>query len=77
MEEATDTEFWFAVCFQSRDQKDAFLLATGWMEQTGDSDKYLDGQKLAQALNVKLPPGPVWNRRVRENKRFAALAMDD
>lgn len=48
---ATDSEFWFAVCFQSREQKEAFLQAMGW---TGD-DKYLNGIDLAHKEGVLLP----------------------
>ncbi len=49
----TDTEYWFAVCFQNRDQKEAFLKAVKW----GADDKYLDGQKVAKAMGIALPDG--------------------
>ncbi len=48
----TDTEYWFCVCFQNREQKEAFLKATQWIEH---EDKYLDGQYVAKKLGVKLP----------------------
>ena len=48
----TDTEFWFAVCFQSREQKDAFLIA---LDLKNHGDKYLDGQYVAKKLGVELP----------------------
>lgn len=54
-EDATDSEFWFCVCFQSRAQKEAFLKALEW-DQFGD--KYLNGEAVAEAIDVKLPPGP-------------------
>lgn len=47
----TDPEFWFAVCFQSREQKDDFLAATGWAAL---GDKYLDGLKVARLLDVPI-----------------------
>lgn len=49
----TDPEFWFAVCFQSREQKEEFLKLVGWVEL---GDKYLDGLKVAAALGVAIEP---------------------
>lgn len=51
-EQATDSEYWFSVCFQTREQKEAFLKAVDWIEQ---GDKYLDGQFVADRLGVELP----------------------
>lgn len=48
-----DHEFWFAICFQNRRQKDEFLKAVGW-DKIGD--KYLDGLKVAAALEVPIEP---------------------
>lgn len=53
---ATDTEYWCAIGFQSRRQKDAFLAAL--RERFGladDGDKYLDGWEVAKALGIELP----------------------
>lgn len=49
---ATDTEFWFSVYFQSREQKEAFLQALSWL---ANGDKYLNGLELAEAMGIKLP----------------------
>ncbi|MFT7836933.1 hypothetical protein Q5530_12355 [Saccharothrix sp. BKS2] len=49
---ATDSEFWFVLCFKSREEKDAFLRA-GRLFHLGD--KYLDGRAAASALGVDLP----------------------
>ncbi len=49
---ATDTEFWFSVCFQSREQKEIFLAAMDWVS---NGDKFLDGLKLAAQHGVDLP----------------------
>lgn len=50
---AVDSEFWFAVCFQTRDQKEEFLRAIGF-DMNLEGDKYLDGMALARALGIKL-----------------------
>jgi len=69
-EDNTDSEYWFTVVFQNRRQKDAFLEATGWVE---NHDKYLDGEWLAEELGVELPEA---NQRYiveEEEKKIAAL----
>ena len=53
---ATDTEYWACICFQTREQKDAFLKALQLFEL---GDKYLDGQEVAEVLGVKLPKADV------------------
>ena len=53
---ATDTEYWACICFQTREQKDAFLKALQLFEL---GDKYLDGQEVAEVLGVKLPKSDV------------------
>ncbi|HED4399684.1 TPA: hypothetical protein R4323_001110 [Pasteurella multocida] len=53
---ATDSEYWFAVCFQTREQKEFFLRA---MELFEHGDKYLDGQVVAKKLGIKLPEAKV------------------
>lgn len=50
-QDATDSEFWVAVCFQTRDQKEAFLKALGLFEA---GDKYLDGIEVAEKLGIKI-----------------------
>lgn len=48
-----DSEFWFAVCFQSREQKEEFLRLIGW----GDlGDKYLNGLAIAERLDLPIEP---------------------
>ena len=48
---ATDSEYWFAVCFSDREEKQRFLSAIGL---TGHSapDKYITGRQLAAALGI-------------------------
>lgn len=48
---ATDSEYWFAVCFTTREEKEAFLRAAG-LEHLGD--KYLDGRAVANSLDIDL-----------------------
>lgn len=68
-----DTEFWFCVVFQSREQKDAFLKQTGWGEKL-DADKYLSGTRLAREMGLQLPPSPKWRPAPAPGPRWKALA---
>jgi hypothetical protein len=47
-----DSEYWVAVCFQSRSQKEEFLRNAGVPADEGD--KYLDGVMLAKKLSIPL-----------------------
>lgn len=49
--QATDSEFWVAICFESREQKESFLRNAALSDL---GDKYLDGTRVAQALGVDL-----------------------
>lgn len=49
---ATDSEYWFAVCFRTREHKEAFLTAINAVRL---GDKYVDGHALARLLDVPLP----------------------
>lgn len=49
---ATDSEYWFALCFKSRQEKDAFLKAARLFHI---GDKYLDGLAAAAVLGVAMP----------------------
>ena len=70
VEDNTDSEFWFCVCFQNREQKEAFLALAGWLKH---GDKYLDGVEVAKALGFKLPEAaPTFNTGEVE-KSIAAL----
>ena len=53
---ATDSEYWFAVCFESRAQKETFLDALGWLDL---GDKYLDGIDLPEREEIDLPEANV------------------
>jgi hypothetical protein len=47
---ATDSEYWVALCFRTRDEKEAFLAAAGLLHL---GDKYLDGHAAARVLGVE------------------------
>lgn len=48
---ATDSEYWFAVCFKTRDDKEKFLTELGAIML---GDKYIDGHQLAKQLGIEL-----------------------
>ncbi|WP_410583727.1 hypothetical protein [Amycolatopsis sp. lyj-108] len=52
MQLATESEYWFCVCFTSQDDKDTFLAAAGLVVI---GDKYLDGYATAELLGVTMP----------------------
>ncbi len=70
IELANDTEYWFAVYFQSREQKEAFLKAMKWFEH---GDKYLDGQYVAKKQGVSLPPRPAPYKVGKLDKKLVDL----
>lgn len=60
---ATDSEYWVALCFQSRDQKEQFLRALDLMQL---GDKYLDGWQVAKKLGVALDRAEIpYNKGLR------------
>jgi len=67
----TDSEFWFCVCFQSRDDKEAFLRAIKFTK----ADKYISGYDLAKSVGVDMPEPPRVAKAHgnRFAKRWAAL----
>lgn len=70
--DAVDSEFWVAFCFQTRAQKEEFLLKLGILESL-DADKYVDGLEAARVLGVKIEsPSPVW-REAKASKRLSDL----
>ena len=49
---ATDSEYWFCVSFQDREEKERFLKAIG-MTGKKAPDKYITGRQLADYLGVQ------------------------
>ena len=62
-----DSEYWFCICFQSREQKDAFLKALDLFEH---GDKYLDGQFVAKKLGIAIPSANVRYHEREERKSY-------
>lgn len=58
----TDPNFYLVVCFQSTDQKDEFLIKSGWAEE---GTKYLDGLELAAQLEIDVQPINLPRKSVR------------
>ena len=48
--DATDSEFWFAVCFANREEKDAFLAK---FKITPLGDKYVEGREVEKILDAR------------------------
>lgn len=67
-----DSEFWFAVYFQTRAQKEEFLEKLGILVH---GDKYISGMLLAETLHIELespvPPMP----SLRIDPKLASLAQ--
>lgn len=65
-----DTEYWIGVCFEDRDQKEAFLKALDLLDA---GDKYVDGRALAHRLGIELPQSTMrydWNENYNRTERF-------
>jgi hypothetical protein len=68
--DATDSEYWVAFCFQTREQKEEFLQKLGLLDL---GDKYLDGRAVAEKLGVTLVSRePKWSNG-KKNSRLTEL----
>ena len=74
--ENVDSEYWFCLCFQTRQQKDDFLAALKW-DRFGD--KYLDGIEVMKAMRIPIGEVPpvrkiqkhkAWEEFVEERKNI-------
>lgn len=65
---ANDSEFWFCMFFQTREQKEAFVRHFGL-----PTDKYIDGQDAAARMGVTLPPREAKYKVGRIDKKLADL----
>lgn len=73
--EATDSEFWCALCFETRAQKEEFLGKLGLLVH---GDKYLDGRLVAQRLGIVLEnKGTLGPLKVMRDKDFEALSLKE
>jgi len=71
--DVNDTEFWVAVCFDTREQKERFLSDIGLLDE---ADKYLSAHSLAKAVGVPLMPTPLPKARIAASPRFRKFALD-
>ncbi len=71
MQNATDSEHWIAVSFQTRDQKEAFLKSMDWLKF---GDKYLDGEELAKQQAIELPASPLKMPREAAKDKLRSMA---
>ena len=70
-QDATDSEFWVALCFETRAQKEEFLSKIGVLTM---GDKYLDGREVAAAMNIEIEsPRPDLKRTYRQSTRMNDL----
>lgn len=75
MELATNSDYWFAVCFATQAQRDAFIEADG-LQDLGY--RYLDGRDIARRRGITLPPDPVWpNQKVDHSWDDYAMTIED
>jgi hypothetical protein len=72
----TDSAYWTCLCFDSREQKEAFLKALAW-DQVSNGDDILDGVALAKQLGIALPPTPasLVFYREKSSKTLNTLAL--
>lgn len=69
---ATDSEYWFAVVFETREQKEAFLRFMKWQKE---GDKYLDGIRLAEKVKCPLPAAEVPYVAAKPDKKLNELSL--
>lgn len=67
---ATDSEFWIAVCFETREQKEEFLRRLALLDL---GDKYLDGLEVAKRLGIPLESKRPKLRGARPKERLRKL----
>lgn len=71
---AVDSEYWACVCFQTREQKEAFLSALNILEF---GDKYIDGQLVANRLGIVLPVGNIpYNPEPRIDRDWLSFTLE-
>lgn len=53
---ATDSEYWGVLCFQTREQRNAFFSALGIDDL---ASRYINGEEIAKKLGIELPEAAV------------------
>jgi len=70
--DATDSEYWVAVCFHTRQQKEEFLAG---MKLDDLGDKYIDGVEAARRLKILLTPVGEVRRTRAPGRKLTELAL--
>lgn len=69
-----DTEYWFCVCFTSREQKEEFLKAL----RINPNEKYVDGREMARAVRRALRSPDMEYPRIRGyDKEYMNRSMEE
>lgn len=62
-EQVTDSEYWVAFCFETREQKQEFLEKAGLIDE---GDKHVDGLAFAKAIGIDIEsPRVQWQAKTR------------
>jgi hypothetical protein len=69
---ATDSEYWFAIAFESRAQKEAFLKFMKWARF---GDKHIDGVALAEHMGVTLPAASVPYLAAKSDRKLDEISL--
>jgi ABC-type uncharacterized transport system involved in gliding motility auxiliary subunit len=73
LSDTIDSEYWVAICFQTREQKDEFLKLAGWLKH---GDKYLDGMQIAKTMGVELKSRVPKVYKIKEDEpKFKRIAL--
>lgn len=64
-----DSEFWCSFVFKTRGQKETFLKGLG-LDLDDFGDKFLDGEKVAAKLEIKLPKVSLRQTGQKEDRRM-------
>jgi hypothetical protein len=68
-QKATDSEYWVCLCFQNREQAEAFGRAAGI-----GAAKYADGRKVAKRYGIELPDdGPAFSADKKPDPTWAGM----
>jgi hypothetical protein len=72
--DATDSEYWVALCFQTREQKEEFLAKLKLLDL---GDKYIDGMEAAKVMGVKLTSRiPEMPKHRPFDREYVDIALD-
>src|SRR5688500_1366452 len=70
--DATDSEYWIAVCSQTRAQKEELLQKLGLL---AEGDKYIDGLALARAMGIVIESPTPTMPKLKTDPKLTKLAL--